>query len=159
MGPMPPTCAPSTPSLRPSTSHGGDQEATRLAVIEAVNNDPVNFASVYIDHDGVLVILYVGTNAGRAAIDRLLTPDFPVRSQQVSRSWADLMTIVDGIRARAQAGESNLDGVFSIAIDTINNQVEVTVGPGGSVDAVSRGLEDYGDAVRVAFSSDIPVVH
>jgi hypothetical protein len=145
--------------VQPSAGYTLAQEATRLAVIEAVNSDPVNFAGAYIDQDGMLVILYVGTNAGRATIDSLLTPGAAVRWRQVARSWADLMTIVDQIRARAQAGDSSLVDVFAISIDTINNQVEVTVGPGGSVVAVSRGLENYGDAVRVEFSSDIPVVH
>jgi hypothetical protein len=60
--------------------------------------------------------------------------------------------MVDTIR------ELNLGDVFAISIDTITNQVAVTVGPGGSVDDVHAALAEYGEGVRVELDEDIPVL-
>jgi len=50
----------------------------------------------------------------------------------------------------------NLNGVGSAAIDTLKNQVEVTVWPPEEVTAVSQQLSGFGDAVNVVASSAAP---
>ena len=53
-----------------------DVEGARLAVVEAVNTDTMNFGGIYLDAGNTLVIEYVGANAGRAAVD-LFIPASP----------------------------------------------------------------------------------
>lgn len=129
-----------------------DPATAQLAVIEAVNADPVNFGGVYIAKDGVLVIQYVGTNAGRAAIEQVLTPAVSHRWERVDYSRSDLTRIATEVRGL------NLEDVFAVSAGTSSNQVIVYVASEGSVSEVSRTLASYGGAVRVEFSSDIPVV-
>jgi hypothetical protein len=120
-----------------------DPEAPQLQVIGAVNSDPVNFGGVYLDGAGTLVIQYVGANLGRAAVEDKLTSGVSVRWDRVERSAADLMRILREIRAR------DFNGVFAIAIHTMNNQVEVTVSP-SEIDHIAQLLESaYGNAVAV----------
>jgi hypothetical protein len=108
----------------------------------------------------MLVIQYVGANAGRAAVEQKITCAEAVRWEMVERSRADLDRILTGIGNRLQSGEAELSGVFAVELDTINNQIVVWVGPGGSLTDASHFLAAaYGEAVRVEFSSDIPVVH
>jgi hypothetical protein len=45
--------------------------------------------------------------------------------------------------------DADLKYVLAVSLDTIHNQVAVTVGPGGSIAAVSQDLGEYGNAVRV----------
>jgi hypothetical protein len=62
----------------------------------------------------------------------------------VERSRADLVNM------KAQIRDRNLEGVVGIGIDTINNQVEVTVHPSEHFANVSQILaSEYGDAIRV----------
>ena len=104
-----------------------DVEGARLAVVEAVDTDTMNFGGIYLDAGNTLVIEYVGANAGRAAVDSILDPRISVRWQQVDRSRAELDEIAASIK------DSHLDGVVMIGIDTIHNQVEVTVSPSDKV--------------------------
>lgn len=141
------------PTLRRSSSVPNDLEEARLWVIGAVNSDPVNFGGVYIDSDAVLVIQYVGANAGRAAVEQRLTPGVAVRWEKVEHNRSELTQIAGEIM------DLHLAGVFAISSGTSRNLVIVTVGPSGSVSEVSRVLAaKYGDAVHVEFSADIPVV-
>lgn len=144
---------PSLPVTTTAASLGpADLEAAQLAVIEAVNADPVNFGVPSIDNDGVLVIPYVGANAGRAAVEETISPGVAVRWEKVEHTRSELQRIAGEIT------DLNLNGVFAISSGTSRNLVIVYVGPGGSVSEVSQILAEYGDAVRVEFSSDIPVV-
>jgi hypothetical protein len=126
-------------------------------VVGAINRDTVNFGGVYLDENGVLVIQYVGENGGRAAVEQLLPPGAAVRWVKVDRSRVELDRIQTAITDRIAKGEADLGDVFSVAIDTVPNQVLVSLFH-GSVSEVSQLLAaEYGDAVRVEFNSDIPV--
>jgi hypothetical protein len=142
-----PAEAPSPVSPSPageSATPPPDVEAIQDRVIEAVNADWANFGGVYLERDGTLVIQYVGANAGRAAVEEVLEPGVSVRWEQVERSRADLMAILREVRDR------DLEGVVAVGIDTINNQVEVTVDPSQHFDEVSQILgSEYSDAVAV----------
>jgi len=133
--------------LHTTLRRSADPETVRLAIVRAVNVDTDNFGGIYLERDGTLVIQYVGANANRAAIDPLLIPGIEVRWERVEHSRSELNRILGAIRHLWDAGA--LKGVVAIGIDTINNQVEVSVGPGGSVDDVARLLAKYGNAVRV----------
>jgi hypothetical protein len=159
MGPPGPTCAPASPppSQRASCS---ESEASQLTLIQAVNEDRINFGGVYLDHSGVLVIQYVGANAGRAAVEQLIGCAEAVRWVKVERSAADLFRIIDELSSFIDVHRPEFRDVFAVSIDTIGNQVEVSVGPSGSVADLEAFLNPiYGNAVRVQFSSDPPVVH
>ncbi len=137
-------------TLRPATSAPINPDEPLLRVVRAVNSDPMNFGGVYLERggarDGELVIQYVGSNPGRAAIEARITPGLAVRWEKVERSRSELDRIQDQIRER------HLDGVAWIAIDTIRNQVKVGVVP-SSVDAVSLLVAGaYGDAATVVAS-------
>jgi hypothetical protein len=127
-----------------------DVEASRLAAIEAVNSDTLNFGGVYIDDDDVLVIQYVGANAGGEAVEARLSPGVAVRWEKVERSRSELMRTLREIRDRA------LPGVVMIAIDTINNVVEVTVDFIEYDDVSDVLTKEYGDSVAV--TSGPPIV-
>ena len=125
-----------------------DVEGARLAVVEAVNTDTMNFGGIYLDAGNTLVIEYVGANAGRAAVDSILDPRISVRWQQVDRSRAELDEIAASIK------DSHLDGVVMIGIDTIHNQVEVTVSPSDKVgDLLGLLSSEYGAGVNVVAGS------
>lgn len=127
---------------------GVDHEAAQLSVIDAVNTDRMNFGGVYLDDAGALVIQYVGANAGRAAVEARLTPEVVVRWERVERNADTLYNMVTEIR------QSKLAGVVWIAIDTIQNRVEVRVGPSGSAAEVRADLEArYG---QDALASKLP---
>jgi hypothetical protein len=121
--------------------------------VVAVNTDTTNFGGVYLDTDGTLVIQYVGANAGRAAVEAVLDPKVCVRWQKVDRSRADLDQIMTAITDR------NLNGVGAVAIDTLDNRVEVDVYPPEDVAqlALLFGTE-YGAAVNVVALSAPPSV-
>jgi hypothetical protein len=131
-----------------------DLEQAQLGVVEAVNTDPVNFGGVYLDADGTLVILYVGTNAGRACVEAVLDPGLAVRWQQVERSQADLMRILRKI------GNRNIEGVVAISIDTMNNQVDVLVAENdpGAEAATATLNAMFGSEVEVR-TGPPPIVH
>ena len=96
-----------------------------------------------------MVIEYVGANAGRAAVDSILDPRISVRWQQVDRSRAELDEIAASIK------DSHLDGVVMIGIDTIHNQVEVTVSPSDKVGQVSALVGSlYHDGIVVDATND-----
>jgi hypothetical protein len=141
------------PSLLPTLASPAEVEDTQFAVIATVNSDPENFGGIIAEDDGTLVVQYVGTNAGRAAVERVLTPAVTVRWVKVDRSAARLMTIVHEIFDR------DLEGVLGIGLDTPRNQVEVRLWAGSpSIDDVSEQLTaDYGEAVRVVVTPDIPM--
>lgn len=144
-------------TLRPSTSPSADPEEPLLRVIVAVNADPINFGGVYIQRggpsDGELVIQYVGSNAGRAAVEARITPGIAVRWEKVDYSRSELRRIAEAIK------DLNLQGVFSISAGSIENRVVVKVGATGSVGEVSQLLASkFGEAVRVEFSTDIPLI-
>ena len=144
-----PTSSSESPQASNSATPPTDVEASRLAAIEAVNSDTLNFGGVYLDDDDVLVIQYVGPNAGRDAVEARLSPGVAVRWEKVERSRAELMRTVREIRDRGLP-------VVMIAIDTINNVVEVTV-DFLEYDHVSDVLtNEYGDSVAV--KSGPPIV-
>jgi hypothetical protein len=118
-------------------------EAAQLPVIEAVNADRVNFGGVFIDNDGTLVIQYYGANAGAAAVEPLIVPGLPVRWEQVTRTREEL----DRIHAEIVASWPN--GVGGIGLDTIKNQVVVTVFDAAILSEITHELARYGDAVRI----------
>ena len=144
--PLPPTeveCAGSTPLPA--------DEASIKPVVEVVNTDKANFGGAYLDSDGVFVIEYVGANAGRPAVEAVLDPRVCVRWQKVDRSGAQLDQIMTAIMDR------NLNGVGAIAIDTVDNQVEVDVYPPEDVAQLSQLLSgEYAAAVNVVGSSAAP---
>jgi hypothetical protein len=151
---QPPDDGRSTPGPNvAATQATTDSEAVRQAVIAAVMSDPTNFGGVYIERDGTLVIQSRGQGAARAAVEAMLIPGIPVRWEEVERSRSDLLRVAEQIRDR------NIPGVFGIAVDTIHNQVAVSVGPTGSLSVVEATLSaDYGPAVAVVFSTDILVI-
>ena len=126
--------------------------AAQLAVIEAVNADPANFAGVYIEKDGSLVIQYVGADAGRAKVEPTVISGLNVRWEKVDYSRTELSQIAQEIRTL------NLKDVYSVSAGTSRNLVIVGVGPNGSLSEVSQLLAKYGDAVRIESSSEIPIV-
>jgi len=135
------------------TFDAGDAEISRLAVIGAVNTDTENFGGVYIDDDGALVVQYVGSNDGRANVERYVTAGLAVRWVKVERSRAELNRIKTEIRDR------HLEEVNMIALDTKNNQIRVFVGTGEAFESIARVLaEEFGDAVAVARMVGAPVV-
>ena len=120
-----------------------------FAVVEAVHTDPDNFDTVYFDVYGVLVIEYVGDNAGRAAVETKLTPEMEVRWVQVRYSRTELRRIQDEIVDR------HLDGVYWVGSGSVCNAVTVGVDE-ESIDEVRQLLaEAYGDAVHVVASGPI----
>ena len=136
-----------------ATPPPADLEAVRLSVIEVVNADTANFGGIYVEDDGTLVIQYVGANAGRTAVDERLTPGVAVRWEKVDRSHGDLIRTLREIRAE------KLDGVVMVAVDTIRNQVEVTVSPSERAAAVASAVQDrYGASAAVKPTDDPPVV-
>lgn len=149
---------PVDPSVMPEPSSPlglgyAELDAARQEALEAVNADPANFGGAYLDKDGVLVIQYVGTNAGRPSVEEKLKPGVPVRWERVDRNQTDLLRIAQEVKGRG------LNGVFLIAIDTIRNRVTVSVGPSGSLAQVEEVLSgEYGAGVAVVFSSDIMVI-
>jgi hypothetical protein len=140
------------PTNAPPSLDAEGVEAARIAVVEAINADRANFGVPYVDEDGVLVIPYVGENAGRAAVEEVLTPGLAVRWEKVEYSRSELGRIADEIK------DMHLEGVFAISSGTSQNRVIVKVGPWGSADEVSRALAGYGAAVLVEVSSDVPVI-
>ncbi|HUG30192.1 MAG TPA: hypothetical protein VMQ65_06760 [Candidatus Limnocylindria bacterium] len=144
-------------TLRLASSPPIDPEEPLLRVIVAVNSDPINFGGVYLERggarDGELVIQYVGSNAGRAAVEARITPGLAVRWEKVEYSRGELLRIAREI------SDLRLAGVFGVSSGTSRNRVIVMVGPSGSVAEVSQVLAPkYGDAVVVEFSADVPVV-
>jgi hypothetical protein len=129
-----------------------EREAARSEVTEAMYANQDVFGIPYLADDGALVVQYVD-EAARAELEEQVDPAVTVRWERVTYSRSELRRIASEISDR------RLDGVFSISSGTIENRVIVMVGPGGSVEAVSALLEaQYGDAVRVGFSADIPTV-
>lgn len=119
--------------------------------MKTVNTDTTNFGGVYLDSIGVLVIQYVSANAARAALEAVLDPRLCIRWQKVDRSRAQLDHIMTAITDR------NLNGVGAVAIDTLDNQVEVDVYPPEVVAELSLLLgSEYGAAVNVVASSAAP---
>jgi hypothetical protein len=140
-----PTSAPTPPAATAMT----DPDAL-IPAVAAINRDTANFGGSYLDENGVMVIEYVGDNAGRAAVEQLLPPGASVRWVQVERSRAELDQVQNAIAARAAGGETALAYVVLIGLDTINNRVEVTVSPPGDAAAVADLLtREYGAAVYV----------
>jgi hypothetical protein len=120
-----------------------------FAVVEAVNTDPDNFDSIYFDVDGVLVIQYVGENAGRAAVEKKLNPDMEVRWVQVRYSKTELRRIQDEIVGR------ELVGVYWVGSGSVCNAVTVGVDE-DSIDEIRQLLaEAYGDAVHIVASGPV----
>ena len=119
-------------------------ERSRLAVIQAVNEDPDNFGGVLVTQDGSIVVFFVGSNAGRAEVESKVGPLLRVEWRHVERSYTDLMRILREISDR------NIEGVFALSIDVATNQVSVRVTPPELVIRVSLALApEYGDAVVV----------
>jgi hypothetical protein len=144
-------------TLRLATSPPTDPEEPLLRVIVAVNSDLINFGGVYLERGGArsgeLVIQYVGSNAGRAAVEARITPGLAVRWEKVEYSRGELQRIAREI------SDLRLAGVFGVSTGTSRNRVIVMVGPSGSVGEVSQVLAPkYGDAVVVEFSADVPVL-
>lgn len=127
---------------------GEDLDPAVLAAVEAVNDDPENFGVPSLDDEGVLVIAYVGQNAGRAAVEERLTTAVKVRWEQVKYSWSELR------RIRSEIFDLRLDGVFGVSSGTNRNRVVVKVGPSGSVSKVTEALKGYGEIVVVESSDD-----
>ncbi|MEP7360600.1 MAG: hypothetical protein ABI744_03380 [Chloroflexota bacterium] len=137
------TLAPPTARTSP-LANTPDIEQGRLDVIQAVNTDPVRFGGVLQTPGGGLVIFYVGPNAGRGAVERMIPPGLRVQWRHVARSNSDLMRMLREIVHR------NLDGVQAVSIDVVKNQVHVHVTPPDLVLSVSIALApDYGDAIFV----------
>lgn len=120
-----------------------------LAVVEAVHTDPDNFDTIYFDIHGVMVIEYVGDNAGRAAVEAKLTPEMEVRWVQVRYSRSELQ------RIQKEIVDRRLDGVYWVASGSVCNAVTVGVDK-DSIDEVRQLLaEAYGDAVHVVASGPV----
>jgi hypothetical protein len=87
----------------------------------------------------------------RAAVEKVLDARVCVRWEKVDRSRAELDEIMAEITRR------NLDGVGAVAIDTLNDRVEVIVYPPEDVAQLSLLLgSEYGAGVDVAASSAAP---
>lgn len=120
-----------------------------LAVVRAVNRDPDNFDSIYVDPTGIVVIEYVGDNAGRPAVEEKIPAGMQVRWQQVRYSRTELRRIQDEIMER------HLAGVWWAGSGNACNAVTVGV-DAGSIDEIRRLLaETYGDAVHVVTSGPV----
>lgn len=133
-----------TPAPATATPLAADVEQARSDVIQAVNENPDHFGGVLVNQDGSLLILYVGSNAGRQLVEDMIASGLSVQWRQVERSYNDLMQILREISDR------NYDGVWALSIDASNNQVEVRVSPDELVPTVASALApEYGDAVLV----------
>ena len=141
-----PTMSADVPTLSP-VAH----EAALLRVVEAVNTDSSNFGVPYLDNDGTLVVQYFSEDA-RAAVEAQVTPGLTVRWEKVEYSRSELQRIANEIV------ELKLPGVFGVSSGTSRNRVIVYVAPNGPIDDVRRAVEDYGAAVIVEVSSDLPIV-
>lgn len=148
---------PSAPaSSVPTATEGGtptfaDVEAALMPVVEAVNTDQENFGVPYLGEDGILVVQYVSEEA-RANVETLVPSGLLVRWEKVEYSRAELRRIAGEI------SDLRLDGVFGVSSGTKSNRVIVKVLPGASIEDVSEALSVYGAAVRVEYSSDIPII-
>lgn len=136
------TDATTTPMTEPTPTV--DPEASRLRAIEMVNADPDNFGGAYIDDAGVLVIQYLGANAGRSAVESVLPAEVPVRWEKVELSQRELLRILEEI------SHSMPDTVSSVGLDTVNNRVEVRLASDDHRSDLTRQLsEKYRAAVWV----------
>lgn len=151
---LPPVDEASTPEPNVVATPGiADSEAVRQSVIAAITSNPSDFGGVYIERDGTLVIQYLQQGAGRASIEAMLVPGVSFRWEEVERSQSDLLRIAHEIRDR------NLPGVFAISVDTIHNQVTVSVGAADSMASVAEALSaQYPSGVSVVFSDDVFVI-
>lgn len=95
------------------------------------------------------MIQYVGANAGQAAVAKAVAPGLAVRWEQVQRSERQLKQLNEQVK------RSWPEGVFSIGIDTIHNQVTVEMLPSGAIGSVRSALPAEG--VEVVQSDDLPV--
>jgi hypothetical protein len=120
-----------------------------LAVVRAVHRDPDNFGEIYVDPTGIVVIQYVGDNAGRPAVEEEIPGDMEVVWRQVRHSRTELRRIQDEITER------RLPGVYWTGSGNACNAVKVGVDE-HSIDEIGQLLADnYGDAVYVVPSEPI----
>jgi len=120
-----------------------------LALVGAVHHDPDNFDTIYVDPNGIVVIEYVGDNAGRPAVEGKIPPGLEVRWRQVRHSRTELRRIQDEITER------RLAGVWWTGSGNACNAVTVGVDK-DSIDEIRRMLaETYGDAVHVVASGPV----
>jgi hypothetical protein len=120
-----------------------------LELVGAVHRDPDNFDTIYVDPTGIVVIEYVGDNAGRPAVEKKIPPGMEVRWRQVRYSRTELRRIQDEIMER------HLAGVYWTGSGNACNAVTVGVDE-DSINEIRRLLaETYGDAVHVVASGPV----
>lgn len=136
-----------------SAGDNADLEQARLKVIQAVNEDPDHFGGVLVQDDGSLVVLYVGANDGRTAVEEHVSDGLSVLWRKVDHSYSELMRVL------RETSDRNLDGVWALSIDAANNQVKVRVSPADRATEIAGTLTDVGTPITVVGTDNPPVIH